>query len=334
MSNITPIRELGNLPEAGRIRTGVKQGRGMRALDTFRFTSVDKAAIEELATLYGGTVKAWQDDRANPPNQWEVISEADTIEVAVQPGSVDVYYEMWSKGGLQRRCDGEEVSVWIKRQDDVERKEQPCICGQQGLLECQLKTRVALIFPSINFSGTWRYESSGRTVANTVPGMLAIVEALQSTRGLLPIEMTIVKQEMMKAGQKRKFSIVQFRSKVSVDQMLAGSGTYQAQVGPGTTTMAPALASAPTEHEHVGVPNTDYVVSGLDDDEVVEAELVDDDDLHDGPSDNVTPIDRARQALAGEGWPKKFPTKGEAMACARENPGKVIKKDGTQWEVR
>lgn len=334
MSNITPIRELGNLPEAGRIRTGVKQGRGMKALDTFRFTSVDKDAIGELAALYGGSVKAWHDDRANPPNQWEVISEADTIEVAVQPGSVDVYYEVWSAGGLQRRCDGEEVSVWIKRQDDIERKEQPCICGQQGLLECKLKTRVALIFPSINFSGTWRYESSGRTVANTVPGMLAIVEALQSTRGLLPIEMSIVKQEMVKAGQKRKFSIVQFRSKVSVDQMLAGSGTYQAQVGPGTTTMAPALPSAPTVVVD-RIEDEPFIYSAPGDDDIAEAELVEDDepDTSSHPS-NVTPIDRARQALAGEGWPKKFKTKGEAMTCARENPGKVIKKDGTGWEVR
>lgn len=348
MSNITPIRDLGNLPEHGRVRTGIKSGRGMKALETFRFTSVDKAALDELAALYGGTVKAWHDDRANPPDQWEVISEASTIEVAVQPGSVDVHYELWTAGGMSRRCDGEEATVWIRQRDDVIRKEQPCICHGQGLLECKLKTRVALIFPSIGFAGTWRYESSGQTVANTVPGMLAIVEALQSTSGLLPIEMSIVTQERVKHGQKRKFSIVQFRSKVSVDQMLAGSGTYQAQVGSGPTTMAPALPPSPP----TSMPNSSASPSApdptvvLDDDEIVDGELVDDDEVivleYDVGTHPSAGLSQARAALHSDApappapagsWPRQVKTKADAIKLCRENPGKIMKKTGSGYEV-
>ena len=35
-------------PEAGRIRLGIKTGRAMKSLDTFRFTSPHRDAIEEL----------------------------------------------------------------------------------------------------------------------------------------------------------------------------------------------------------------------------------------------------------------------------------------------
>jgi len=40
--SITPIRNMGSLPEIGRIRTGVKTGQSMKAIDTFRFTSTSK----------------------------------------------------------------------------------------------------------------------------------------------------------------------------------------------------------------------------------------------------------------------------------------------------
>jgi hypothetical protein len=319
MANITPIKNMGNLPEHGRIRTGIKSGRSMKALDTFRFTSVDKAAIEQLANIYGGTPRPWHDDRANPPDQYEVISEASAIEVAVQPGSVDVCYELWSAGGMQRRCDGEDAILWIKRPSGVQREEAPCVCAKQGVLECKLKTRVNLIFPSIGFAGTWRYESSGETVANTVPGMLAIIEALQHTAGLLPIEMSIVAQERVKHGQKRKFSIVQFRSKVSVDQMLDGKGSYQAQlVSGGGVELRPQLQAVPdlvqdeveTKVDE-GLEDEPFIYSAPGDDEIAEAELVDDD------------------------GPMTFTAKGDAIRYLREHPGKTMKKVNEKlWEIR
>ena len=40
MREVTPLQNLGRVPEQGRIRLGVKTERAMKALDTFRFTSV------------------------------------------------------------------------------------------------------------------------------------------------------------------------------------------------------------------------------------------------------------------------------------------------------
>ena len=297
MSQLTAIKDMGSLPEAGRIRTGVKSGRAMKALDTFRFTSVDRDALDQLAVIYGGEVKPWADPKANPPKQWELITDADTIQVAVQPGSVSTVYELWSAGGRQRSCDGEVCSTTVASRESLEYVDEPCVCFDQGVRECKIKTRVNLIIPQITFTGTWRYESAGMNAAHTLPSMLAIVEALQSTAGMVPVDMVIVDQKISKGGQTRIFKIVQLRTRVTVDQMLGGQGTYQAQIGTNnSTTMAPSLSagpvggtkpfsdpvsessttsSVPVEVE-VPLPESGSSVE-LDDDDIVEAELVEDD---------------------------------------------------------
>ena len=64
MKPIKPLAQLGRAPEQGRIRLGVKTERAMKSLDTFRFTSLDKSAIEQIASIYGGVVKPWTPPRS------------------------------------------------------------------------------------------------------------------------------------------------------------------------------------------------------------------------------------------------------------------------------
>ena len=105
MKPIKPLAQLGRTPEQGRIRLGVKTERAMKSLDTFRFTSLDKSAIEQIASIYGGAVKSWTPPRSKQ-EQWEVITTTSEIRVYLPPHSIDVWYEAWSGGGCQRRCDG------------------------------------------------------------------------------------------------------------------------------------------------------------------------------------------------------------------------------------
>ena len=51
MRKPAPLTEMNRIPEQGRIRTGIKTERAMRALDTFRFTSADREAICQLADI-------------------------------------------------------------------------------------------------------------------------------------------------------------------------------------------------------------------------------------------------------------------------------------------
>jgi hypothetical protein len=270
---VTPIKSMGNLPEHGRIRTGIKSGRSMKALSTFRFTSVDETAIRQLAQMYGGEPRPWHDSKASPPNQWEVITNTDTIEVAVQPDSVFASYELWSGGGLQRQCDGETVTMWQASNRGLERMEEPCICDKQGMLECRPKTRMNLIIPQINFAGTWRYETSSEQALHTLPTMLNLIDQLQQMQGgLMRVTMHLVPKEKMKAGQKRKFTVVEVRTAVSVDQIISGEASYTAEVSAGEM---PALEQTVPQLTPTPEPALEIVED--DDDDVVDAEIVEED---------------------------------------------------------
>ena len=268
------ISSIGNLPEHGRIRTGVKEGRSFKAIDTFRFTSTDKLALDQLASVYGGTVIKWHDAKANPPNQWQVITESDRIEVMCQPDSVFASYEMWTGGGLQRQCDGETCSVWERKRDDVERSEIACVCAGQGMLECKPKTRMSVIFKDIKFAGTWRYESGGEEALNTLPTMLTLIDQLQAAAGgLMLVTMHLVPRQKVKAGQTRKYTVVEVRTGVTVQQMMAGQARYEVDAGSQT----PEITGSVSGSAPVSQPQLATVVD--DDDDIVEGELVDDDEL-------------------------------------------------------
>lgn len=319
MASPIPLREFGQLPEHGRIRTGIKSGRKMQALDTFRFTSPDRDALEQLAARYGGEVRVWRDPKANPPDQFEVITTSSAISVTVQPSGVDVGYELWTGGGRQRRCDGENTTLTVNRPDGIDYTNEPCICFRQGVLECKPKTRVQLIIPDINFAGTWRYESSGMGAAATIPSMMHIIEALQGMGpgGLLPVEMHLVKRSRTKGGLKRNWTEVQFRTSVTVEDMVLGTGTLQAQLQGGSVMMAPALTAGSDPDEPVARQPLYAQPRDPDDDDIADAELVDD---REGDGEDSSRFGTAM-------------TKAEAMELARTS-GRPMKKLGnTGWTV-
>ena len=312
------LKTMGTLPEVGRIRTGVKSGKAMKAIDTFRFTSTSESQLQAIAGIYGGEVEPWHDAMANPPNQYQLITEASTIKVVCQPNSVDVQYEMWSKGGRQRACDGEVCEVSIPKSSEY--VEQPCMCAAKGQMECRPHTRVNLIIPDIPFSGTWRYESKGMSAAHTYPVMMQIIDQLRANGGLLPVDMTIVDREVRKHGQTRKFKVVEFHTQVSVNQMLTGGGNYSQEIS-AASTEAPALAEG-NEGEVTGSdgPATPPSPGGshpqdanpADDDDIVDAEIVEDPDPT-GPATGLT--------------------RDDAMRMAREQNLKIKKEADGSWTV-
>jgi hypothetical protein len=312
---ITPISQLGSLPEQGRIRVGVKSGKGMKAIDTFRFTSRHREPLDQLASQYGGSVKKWHDPRANPPNQFELITEASEIEVLIQPGSVSCDYELWGGGGLQRRCDGVICTQWFYDGNDSSTQEGQCICFAKGLRECKPITRVQVIFPSIDFGGTWRYESGGMEAATTLPNMLRIIEQLQLQNSLMKTRMRIEQRERTKGRQKRKYNVVTLATSVTVDQIMSGEGSYTHQIrGHGSPVAIEAgkhNAEQTEEHaEHHDV-----------DDQIIDAELVEEDDGTE-PPDQPQASEQDQHVMA----------RAEAFALAKEKKMRAKKVDGG-WVV-
>lgn len=299
--SIQPINQIGGLPEHGRIRTGVKSGKFAKAIDTFRFTSKDRAALEHLAKIYGGEVRPWHDAKANPPNQFEVISDSNVITVGVQPNQVHAAYELWASGGLQRQCDGEAMTTWDYDGEDSHKTEGlPCACFAQGVLECKPKTRLQLIFPGIPFAGTWRYESSGQHALHTLPSMMQLIEQLQThTGGLMLVEMHIVDQERVKGRQKKKWKIVEVRTTVTVDQMLGGDSAYRPALS-ASEVQQPALEASPPQTPPVAPAAAKPIVGDddepMDDDDIVDAEIVEDVPDHPELLDRATAMQMARES--------------------------------------
>lgn len=224
MRAIVPIANISRrLPEAGRIRIGVKSGKAMRALNTFRFTSHDHEALEQIAATYGGTVKPWSDPKA-AEGQFEVITEASEIRIVLPPdplGGTPVY-ELWGGGGCERRCDGLSAQVVTKGPDGAEMIDVPCICSAKGAMACDVKTRLTVILPEVRFGGVWRLESKSWNVAQEFPGMVDLIQSLQErnlTRGILALK----HRRSVTAGETHKFIVPVLGVDETVEALAAGN---------------------------------------------------------------------------------------------------------------
>jgi hypothetical protein len=184
----TPVDQLERrLPTAGRIRIGrkVTLPSGREAPDklaTFRFTSQDKASIEQVAALYGGDVQPWKDHAG----QWEVYTPATMVRVILPPdplGNTPIY-ELWAKGGCVRRCTGVKGMMRVSGPEGGDLVEQDCICAERGRLECTLKTRLSVLLPEVRFLGSWRLDTGSEHAAKELPGMVALFQDLHERKGL------------------------------------------------------------------------------------------------------------------------------------------------------
>ena len=219
MRKVEPLTEnYSRVPEQGRIRLGIQdEGRGFpKSLDTFRFTSPDRDAIENIAEIYGGSTKIWNNKKATPQNQWQVITEASDVRVFLPPNSIDVWYEEWSGGGLLRRCDGIEAQVQSQTPDGTDIDIVPCVCSPMvdkgGSMLCDPHTRLNIILPDVRFGGTWRIESKGWSASRELPAMINLIYSMQD-KGMTVARLSLEKRKKISGGKTRNYVV----PKLSVD---------------------------------------------------------------------------------------------------------------------
>ena len=264
---IIPLTDLGQRPpEAGRIRLGVKTGKAMKSLSTFRFTSQFRNVIDQLAALYGGEVKVWNDPKANPPNQFEVISSVSEIPVYILQDGLSCWYEEWAAGGCVRRCDGVECELTRATQDGYELDKVPCLCVAENSRRCDPHTRLQVVIPAVSFRGVWRLETKGWNAAYEMPGMFNMITSLTAQGQMLQAVLGIEKRQQVRAGRTRHFVVPRLSIEQTALQIEAG-GAVAGALNTGTS----PVATAPAALNAAPSP-----VATLVDDEPVEAELVDD----------------------------------------------------------
>lgn len=230
---IVPIDSIDRRPpEAGRIRTGQKTGKAMKALDVFRFTSPHRDAIEQLAQQYGGVVEPWNDPSARIANQFEVVTTTSSIEIMLPDEALSCWYELWSGGGCVRRCDGNQATVTVSSGPDGDAQEQlvPCICQRNALAECRPYTRLNVVLPNVNFYGYWRLESKGWNAMKELPGMTDLISYMASKGTMVRSLLSLQQRTSMHNGRKRHFIVPQLGMIHTPAELMSGDATARPQL--------------------------------------------------------------------------------------------------------
>ena len=112
MSDLVPdLRQIQRrIPEGGRIRMGKTTAQGWpTATDTWRLTSQNEEALLVLAGMYGGRVKPWHNKKANPPDQYELETETDRLDIRDDGLAFDL--DLDRRGGTRHVLDDQPRAV-------------------------------------------------------------------------------------------------------------------------------------------------------------------------------------------------------------------------------
>lgn len=248
-NTITPLSNIDRrAPEAGRIRIGIKSGRAMKSIDTFRFTSPHQDVIEQLADMYGGTAEPWSDDRARIRDQFQVVTKTNQIPVYLPANGLSVYYEKWSGGGCERRCDGQSCEIVQSRGDDVDFVSTPCICVNKGVRECSPYTRLNVVIPTLPFYGTWRLESKGWNALHELPGMFEMIRSLDESGRMVQAMLSVEKRSDKQNGRTRHFVVPKLTLAQSPEELQTGQASVASISAGATAELSPVT---PAMHDEI-----------------------------------------------------------------------------------
>jgi hypothetical protein len=176
-------------------------------LDKFRLTSPDRDLLDQAAHLYGGTVQPWKDQ----PGQYELFIEAEELPCMVAPKEVSQWYELWSGGGCQRRCDGVCETI----------SDQPCLCDPDNR-ECKTTTRLSVYLHQLAGVGTFRLESHGWYAATELPEAARLLIQLAANGRYVPAALAIEQRTVKRDGQTKKFPVPVLRVKQALQTLMTG----------------------------------------------------------------------------------------------------------------
>lgn len=290
------------LRELGRIHAGYRDGRSVKKLDRPRLTSSSKRLLEAAAAVYGGEVVPW--DEGKVKGRFQLFCEADRIRIAVPPDiePVSQWYELWSGGGCQRRCDG------YRTTDDA-----PCICRVEAKLDesepmppqlrkCKPTTRMSVLLPDIPDLGVWRLESKGWNFAVEAPGMLDSIAAARQRGVILTGWLRIEARSSTSGGQTKQYVVPVIELDVLMGNLLGDGGTEGVhQI---------AVPSSPAAIESAGPPPPDPQLA-LEQGEIVE---------HQDGGEDTTPAPAEEAPAASEEASPDEPAPKEEETVAAPTP--------------
>lgn len=231
---MSPIIELQRrMVEVGRIRAGDKGDKGQpRKLAEWRLTSKDRRRLEAAAQMWGGEVRDWN----GHDGEHELYTNTAELPIMLIPGQMPTtWYELWSKGGCQRRCDGVHELI----------SDSSCLCGEDR--ECKPITRLSVMLPDLAGVGSWLVASTGWNAAAELTGAAALLGHASSQGKLIPARLRLEQRVSVKEGQTRRFAVPVIDIDVSVRELLGISPPIVATLEErGYTPLAPIEQNGPT----------------------------------------------------------------------------------------
>lgn len=222
--------------QLGRIRIGqqvTKNGKSRpEKLETFRITSDSKELLDSVASLYGGSVKQWTPN--NGSAQWEVVTDAKRLPILIPPQPISQWFELWSGGGCERRCDG----VTEKLSGNG------CMCTADNQ-QCLPKTRLSVMLSEVPGLGLWRLDSGGYYAATEIP---QLAQFLANTGNYVPAYLELHEKVVRKADEKypRRFMVPAITVEETPKALLS-SGGNAAELSQGQSPVAAIEAPAADE---------------------------------------------------------------------------------------
>lgn len=240
--------------ELGRVRLGDKGPKGEpRKLNTFRFTSASRTLLEGVAEKHGGKVAEWKG--APDEGYFQVTTDATELKIVLPPVFSDAdgsptlpysqWFELWSAGGCQRRCDGETEALSGK----------PCMCDPEKRKEndpamCRVVTRVSFMLPDVPGLGVWRIDSHGWNAAVELPGTIDVLSAATPAHSFIEAVLSIQQRSRKVKGQTRRYIVPVIElPDINVRQLAAGDVPDAIN--------APAMARLPRPELPAGEPLPD-----------------------------------------------------------------------------
>lgn len=171
------LRRLGKIRMGSQVEGTNKKGEKYTRpakLKEWRLTSPNPELLAHAAEVYGGDVAIWE-GAPGEGRQYELFTTSDTLDIIIPPGdpSFMQYYEKWSAGGCERRCDGQTETL----------TDSPCLCPADAAERdamakkgnaCKMTTRMSVLLPKIPDLGTWMLESHGFYAAVELGGLFEL----------------------------------------------------------------------------------------------------------------------------------------------------------------
>lgn len=237
-----PIRDIQRrMVEVGRIRAGERGDRGQpKKLEHWRLTSKDPRRLEAAAGLWGGKPREWKDH----PGEFELYTKTDVLPIMLLPGALPTtWYELWSAGGCQRRCDGQHEII----------SDNPCICDtEEQERQCKPHTRLAVMLPDVPGIGAWLLQSNGWNAAAELAGVADVLQRATAQGVLLPALLRLEQRHEVKGGQTRRFAVPVIDVGVSMSELLAGQGVALLTGAPAQPALPPPPGGTPIDEEERG----------------------------------------------------------------------------------